>query len=125
ILLSFAVGSPWGPLGIATAYAVAVNLLVVPSVLMSTRGSPIAPSDIASALSRPLLLSTILGLVIFAIREALGVPDPVLVIVTATIGGVVAVALTALISARVRTDALEVVGLLRHLRAPAGRPSPA
>jgi PST family polysaccharide transporter len=125
ILLSFALGSPWGPLGIATAYAVAVNLLVVPSVLMSTRGSPIAPRDIASALSRPLLLSAILGLVIFAIRAASGTRDPVLLVVTTTIGGVLALALTALISGRVRTDALEVVGLLRHLRAPAGGPTPA
>lgn len=68
IVLSFLIGLPWGAIGVATAYAVCITLIIVPSFSFALKQSPISVRDVFSVLYHPLALSLIVGLTMAIVR---------------------------------------------------------
>lgn len=56
-ILGYAIGLPWGPMGVAIAFSAAVVLLRLPSILYCFRATPLRLSDLGSALWRPTVAS--------------------------------------------------------------------
>ena len=54
---SFAIGLPWGPMGVAISYAVCVNLVVIPGMLYAFHESPVRMRDLLAAVWCPFLFS--------------------------------------------------------------------
>lgn len=67
LVLSIFVGLPFGPLGVATTYSIAITLMIVPLIWYATQGTPITFKDYFVALKVPTvstLLSLLFGLLI-------------------------------------------------------------
>lgn len=67
---SFVIGLPWGPLGVAIAYSVAVWLLFVPGLHFAAATLPISLRDYWRALKQPVLATAFGMLVTFVVRNA-------------------------------------------------------
>jgi PST family polysaccharide transporter len=67
---AFFVGLPWGPIGVAIAYAAACWAIMYPCLAMAVRGTPISVKDLWVATCRPLCLAILAGLVMYACRLA-------------------------------------------------------
>jgi O-antigen/teichoic acid export membrane protein len=53
VILSFVIGLPWGPIGVAWAYAIAMCALTAPGLAYAFKGTPIALRDAWGAVRRP------------------------------------------------------------------------
>ena len=71
MLVGMAVGSMWGPPGVARAYAVVLVTLALPAVAFSIRGTPLKFADVIGAAARPALASAVGVAVLIAMRGAL------------------------------------------------------
>jgi PST family polysaccharide transporter len=70
------IGSSWGPLGVATGFAVANWLVAIPEVLYCLRGSHLTLTDYAAAAGRPVVasaLGAVVALVTFGISGDLSI----------------------------------------------------
>jgi len=77
---SFIIGLPWGPVGVATSYAIVNYLILIPSLWYCFRFSPITTVVFLKAVLRPTIASLCMGAVIFPIYLSLGnQPDIVVV----------------------------------------------
>jgi O-antigen/teichoic acid export membrane protein len=72
ILLSFFAGLPWGVRGVATAFALAVWLLLLPSFWFATRGTPVRVGDILSSAVRPAVLAGVAFATTWAVALTVG-----------------------------------------------------
>ncbi len=63
-IMSFIIGLPWGTVGVAGAYAVAVNMWFVPAFVYLLRGSGLRLADIIHAIKRPLGLAACVYIVV-------------------------------------------------------------
>jgi O-antigen/teichoic acid export membrane protein len=54
-VLAFVVGLPWGAMGVATAYAVYVNAIVIPGMFYALNGTPVGMRDLLKAVWCPFL----------------------------------------------------------------------
>jgi PST family polysaccharide transporter len=54
VVLGYALGVPYGPVGVATGFSISTLLLIVPIILLAIRGTPVSPADIWSAVRPPL-----------------------------------------------------------------------
>jgi hypothetical protein len=54
LILAYALGLPYGPVGVASGFSTAMFLLAVPVVLASIRGTPVSPADVWQAVRPPL-----------------------------------------------------------------------
>jgi PST family polysaccharide transporter len=65
IVVAFAIGLPWGPIGVACGYSVARVLLRLPQAIYAFHGTPLTLGDLGAALWRPavasLLAAALLG----------------------------------------------------------------
>jgi len=68
VVTSFAVGLPWGPMGVALMYSAVVSALRVPGFLYCFRGTPLRFADPLSVLWRPTLASASAMLIVVAWR---------------------------------------------------------
>lgn len=57
VVLSFVVGLAWGPVGVASAYAVVTVVLLVPGMLNASRDTPVRLSDGLGAVWRPAVVA--------------------------------------------------------------------
>jgi PST family polysaccharide transporter len=55
VIVSFMIGLPFGPAGVAFAYSAGMTLLLVPTVLWCLHGTTVSPKDLFVATLRPLL----------------------------------------------------------------------
>jgi O-antigen/teichoic acid export membrane protein len=55
MVIAFAVGLSWGPLGVAIAFSVVTCVLRYPGIVYCFRGTPLEPSDLAGVLWKPLV----------------------------------------------------------------------
>ena len=69
IVTSFIIGVKWGAIGVAAAYTIVSYLLLVPTLWYCFRRTPVSIIDFFSAISRPLIASIIMGIVIFIARS--------------------------------------------------------
>jgi PST family polysaccharide transporter len=67
MVLSFVVGLPYGIMGVATAYAVANYLILVPTLLFTFAGTPVTMRAFFGVLWRPIAFSAAASLVFFAV----------------------------------------------------------
>ena len=74
LILSYVIGMPYGPKGVALAYSVTMLLWVVPVITWSVHGTVISLRDVLLAASRPLASTIVAALLAFAVRSAYGQP---------------------------------------------------
>ncbi|MGY4286389.1 O-antigen/teichoic acid export membrane protein [Bradyrhizobium sp. LM2.7] len=61
VILSYVIGLPFGPTGVALAYSSAMLLWLAPHILWCVHGTPISAKDIIRAVSRPLFCALLAG----------------------------------------------------------------
>lgn len=72
LVLSYTIGLPYGPKGVAFAYSAALTLWVIPAVAWAVHGTVISFWDVLRTLSRPLASSIVAAALAFAVRLACG-----------------------------------------------------
>jgi PST family polysaccharide transporter len=72
MILSYFLGLPYGPKGVACAYSVIMLLWLVPAILWSVHGTAVSFKDIVETASRPLIASIVAGAAAFAVCWAYG-----------------------------------------------------
>jgi len=72
MILSYFLGLPYGPTGVAFAYSAVMLLWLVPLLLWALHGTPVTPRDMLLALSRPLISSLVAGCLAYAARMFFG-----------------------------------------------------
>jgi O-antigen/teichoic acid export membrane protein len=72
IISAICVGAYWGPLGIATAYAVSNYVTLVPFLWFSFRGTPISIQLFFKAISIPAITSLLMGILLKAVSARIG-----------------------------------------------------
>lgn len=113
IVISFVIGLPWGTIGVATSYAVITVLLVCPSFVVALRRSCLVPADIWRSVSRPFLLSVVIGIGMLAVRVLMPDQSVILRVLSSIIGGAT-VAIVALVTwSSVKNDLFEILSTLQ------------
>jgi PST family polysaccharide transporter len=72
MIVSYLLGLPYGPKGVAIAYSTIMVLWLVPVILWSVQGTVLSFRDIVLAASRPLLSSVVAVAAAFAVRLVTG-----------------------------------------------------
>lgn len=72
IMLSFCIGLHWGARGVAVGYAAVMWLLLGLAFRFALKDTPITPGAVFRTLFRPFVLSAILGICLYFLRQALG-----------------------------------------------------
>lgn len=116
-VVSFIIGLPWGPIGVATAYAVCVNLLVLPCVLYALHDSPVRLRDLLAAIWCPFLFSgAVFGGALLGSRLTSPAGGDLIRIVCGGLGALFAALLFAGAVRPCRTELLALATLVRHLK---------
>lgn len=71
VVISFAIGVPWGACGIAAAYAVGEYLIMLPTLWYCFRLTPISTARFLKALAGPAIASLVMGSAILMVRVSL------------------------------------------------------
>jgi O-antigen/teichoic acid export membrane protein len=71
MLASFALGLPWGAIGVATAYTCCRIALIPPSYLYYLRDSPVTVLDVIRTIRRPMIVSAIMAATMFATQSCI------------------------------------------------------
>ncbi len=118
-ILSFLIGLPWGPVGVATAYATANLLWFLPCMKFAIEGTSVTLPDMLRAVRIPFLAS-LPGLAwVMAVRALLGDSLPLLAWLPLAVGGMIAIYGFFLASVFGKKD--ELLDMLGQLRAPTAR----
>lgn len=113
IVLSFLIGLPGGPYGVAVSYTVATILLLPPAFVVAVRGTPLSVSDIAEAAWRPLLTAAVL-FVVTTWSHGFFTDLPLLPRIATTLAVGAAVYVTIVLGPRGgRREAIELIALIR------------
>ena len=72
VIAAFAVGLPYGTLGIALAYTIASAIITIPNLMILGRVIPVRLRDIWKACCKPLLLSCLMGLTVYSFITLVG-----------------------------------------------------
>ena len=72
VIAAFAVGLPYGTLGIALAYTIASTIITIPHLMILGRVIPVRLRDIWKACCKPLLLSCLMGLTVYSFITLVG-----------------------------------------------------
>jgi O-antigen/teichoic acid export membrane protein len=72
MILSYTIGLPYGPKGVAFAYSAVLTLWVIPAIAWAVQGTVISFWDMLRTLSRPLASSIVAGVCAFGVRLAYG-----------------------------------------------------
>jgi O-antigen/teichoic acid export membrane protein len=70
-LLAYAIGLPWGPIGVALAFSASLVVLRLPSVLYCFRQTNLTLEDLGTALWRPAFSSIAAGALLFGVGRVL------------------------------------------------------
>jgi len=118
LALAFAAGLPFGPLGVAVAYALCLALLRVPHFALALRGAPVSGADVWHTVRGAVAVSTGAALVMLGVREALPDAAPAARLLAALAAGGLANAAGALLWAPARGDLAHVLETVRERSAP-------
>lgn len=72
MIVSYFIGLPYGPKGVACAYSAIMLLWLLPSILWSVHGTAISFKDVVETASRPLIASLLAGAAAYAACAAYG-----------------------------------------------------
>jgi O-antigen/teichoic acid export membrane protein len=67
-ILGYAIGLPWGPMGVAVAFSASVVVLRLPSIVYCFRRSPLRLTDLGVALWRPAASSLVAAAALVGLR---------------------------------------------------------
>lgn len=70
MVLSFAVGLPWGAVGVATAYTAANYLMLFPSLWFCLAETPVSVGAFVSTIARPVVASLVMGAALHVVRNS-------------------------------------------------------
>jgi PST family polysaccharide transporter len=79
MIVSYLIGLPYGPKGVASAYSVVMVLWLVPLILWALHDAPVSPRDVVVEMSRPFISAVIAGVLAFSVKLACGDALPVVV----------------------------------------------
>lgn len=113
VVTSFVVGLPGGIEGVATAYAVAIWFLFLPSLWNATRGTPVSIRDALGCGVRPAIVSAAGAIAVVALRSLLPPMHPVLSAGILGLCFVGAVVLTVAGFPAAREDVRSMISLMR------------
>ena len=118
--LSFVIGLPWGPKGVALAYTAAIYVLAVPALWAAYRYSPITLVALARTVRRPATLGLVIGATAHLARSWFGPASPLAVIAGCAAVATAATALMVLAWPALRGDFKNLWSLFGELRSGAG-----
>jgi PST family polysaccharide transporter len=116
IVAAFFVGLPWGPRGVAMAFAVAVLVLSVPSLAAAYARSPVTLAATAAAVRRPVIVAAIAGGAAFAARAGVIHIHHVGIVAIAVAAASVAAGVVALAWPGLRAEVRDVLRLVADAR---------
>ena len=91
VIVSYVIGLPYGPAGVAFAYSAGMTLLLIPCVLWCLHGTVVSPKDLFVAAIRPVLGGLAAAALAWAVVQGIGqLPSPFVRLLFA--GGVMMIA---------------------------------
>jgi O-antigen/teichoic acid export membrane protein len=75
IIVAFAIGLPWGPIGVACAYSAARAVLRLPQALYAFHGTPLTLGDLGAAVWRPAAASLLAAALLWSLTTSGAWPD--------------------------------------------------
>lgn len=75
---SFSVGVAWGPIGVATGYAITNYLILVPSLRYVFKGTSLTTVDFFTSIKEPAIFSMASGLSAFCLTSTLSFPNTII-----------------------------------------------
>jgi O-antigen/teichoic acid export membrane protein len=115
-VLSFAVGLPWGPKGVALAYAVCVNAVTPVGLAWCYRGTQMTLAGAVRAVWRPFLLSGLMGSAAFVSRLQLDNASAAGRLVASSAAALLVGALCVAVWPSARRDVLDALSYVRSAR---------
>ena len=80
-IAAFVIGLPYGTIGVATAYAIAVNILILPLLYVACRSTQIDFSALIKSIQVPAVLSAFASLIAFGMGSVIDNPMPALALI--------------------------------------------
>ena len=91
VIVSYVIGLPYGPAGVAFAYSAGMTLWLIPHVLWCLHGTVVSPKDLFVAAIRPVLGGLAAAALAWAVVQGIGqFPSPIVRLLFA--GGVMMIA---------------------------------
>jgi len=119
IVLSFIIGLPWGPMGVATSYAICTLFtLTVPALLFAFRYSPINLVGFFKAVRCPLTISLIMYASLELAKYYLAFRSSVWTILYCSITALLVTILCLIFWPRARDEALDTLRIVKMLQRP-------
>jgi PST family polysaccharide transporter len=115
IVLSFVIGISWGAIGVASAYATARWLLVIPSLWFALRGTQVGFADIGRAVWRPLCLSALLFAGVLCARACVSEWPPYAILFFSLTAGLLAYSVTLGLWPQARGEAIGLIDVMRQI----------
>jgi PST family polysaccharide transporter len=111
-MAAFFVGLPWGPLGVATAYAIASQAIRIPGFFYAFRYAPVKAKDFVQAVWRPIALSGWMFVCMLGARDYLSSQGSIERLAICSFVGAVAFVTGVVAWPETRR---ETIGLMRHV----------
>jgi PST family polysaccharide transporter len=96
VMVSYLIGLPYGPTGVALAFSIAMTLWLVPHVIWCFHGTMISPRELLTAFSRPFAAGVLAAALTFFLNIAVGGINSVVAKLLVE-GGVMSVAYAAIL----------------------------
>lgn len=115
LILAFAIGLPWGGIGVAAAATIASGLTIVPYLLFAFRKSPLKIKDYGAALWR----SVVLGMLVWLLARSISTQVDAHATATLAISGLAMILLAVVLLGAfrsLRTDVMTAISMLRKNR---------
>lgn len=120
-IFAFVIGLRWGAVGVAASYAICAHLIRFPHFFYALRYSPVAVSDLVRATWRPVTVSLIMYVAMATARFYLAMQSPVWTLLICCAAGVAALSISILVWPAARTEARDLLRLVKELRTFEGR----
>ena len=119
--VSFIIGLPWGPMGVAVSYTVFGYAMCYFMLVFCFKSSPISVRDVLSTLLRPTVLNLIMAGTMIAARFYVGNAHPLMLVVVCLVAEGAAAALAVVLWKALRADlksTLDMAVAMFHVRSP-------
>lgn len=110
-IVSFVIGLPWGPVGVAIAATICFGGLAVPSIIYALDKTPVSLLQFWAAISRPVVLSTLVGVAGFAVYQLTASLAPVATVAIVVLAALAAAACAFVFWRPIREDARLLLSL--------------
>jgi O-antigen/teichoic acid export membrane protein len=116
VILSFIIGLPWGPLGVAISYTVCTYLLQIPCYIFAFRYSPLTIRDLIKSVWTPMMISLFIFGIVKLTRNYIVSWHPLLIILFSITTGFLCATLLILLWPKARSEVLDIFETIKMLR---------